>query len=152
GRRRRGGRRLQRLPRHLQGEVSFLRGVLGQRRGNAPFIPSRRAEESASMTTLDNDVETQARLDFDNAEHRLVWDWPVRLFHWSLVAAFVGAFVTNRLGVAYFKYHVWCGYAVVTLVSFRILWGLFGTKHARFWHFVRGPHETLRYARDLWRG
>ena len=104
------------------------------------------------MTTLGNDIQTQARQDAQGAERRLVWDWPVRLFHWSLVVAFVGAFLTNKLGVAYFKYHVGCGYAVITLVTFRVLWGLFGTKHARFWNFVRGPRATLRYARDFWRG
>jgi cytochrome b len=104
------------------------------------------------MTTLDNNIQAPVRRDTQDGEHRLVWDWPVRLFHWSLVASFLGAFVTNKLGVAYFKYHVWCGYAVIALVSFRILWGLLGTKHARFWNFVRGPRATWRYARDFWRG
>ncbi len=103
------------------------------------------------MTTLENDAAAPGRLK-ETVSSRLVWDWPVRLFHWSLVATFIGAFVTNRLGVAYFKYHAWCGYAVITLVSFRILWGLLGTKHARFSRFVRGPRATLRYARDFWRG
>jgi cytochrome b len=104
------------------------------------------------MTTLENNIQGQASQASEEAEPRLVWDWPVRLFHWSLVAAFAGAFITNRLGVAYFKYHVWCGYTVIALVSFRVLWGLFGAKHARFWNFVRGPRATWRYARDLWRG
>ncbi|MDR3461664.1 MAG: cytochrome b/b6 domain-containing protein [Beijerinckiaceae bacterium] len=80
---------------------------------------------------------------------RQVWDLPVRIFHWSLVGAFVAAYVTNRLGVAYFKYHVWAGYAVIVLVAFRLVWGLIGTRHARFWNFIRGPKETLVYARDL---
>jgi cytochrome b len=81
-----------------------------------------------------------------------IWDLPVRLFHWTLVLAFLGAFVTNRLGVNYFKYHVWCGYAVIVLVSFRILWGFVGTYHAQFRHFLRGPIATLRYAARLVRG
>jgi cytochrome b len=81
--------------------------------------------------------------------HRQVWDLPVRLFHWALVAAVISAFVTNRLGVAYFKYHVWSGYTVIVLVSFRILWGFVGTRHAQFWQFVRGPVATLRYALGL---
>jgi cytochrome b len=83
---------------------------------------------------------------------RQVWDLPVRLFHWALVAAIISSFVTNRLGVAYFKYHVWSGYAVIVLVSFRILWGFVGTRHAQFWQFVRGPAATLRYAFGLLRG
>lgn len=76
------------------------------------------------------------------------WDWPVRVFHWALVAAFAGAYLTHRLGVEYFKYHAWCGYAVIVLVVFRIGWGFVGTQHARFASFVRGPVTTLRYARD----
>jgi cytochrome b len=83
------------------------------------------------------------------ARQSKVWDLPVRVFHWTLVAAFVGAFVTNRLGVSYFKYHVWCGYAVIVLVSFRILWGFVGTYHAQFRNFLRGPLATSRYALKL---
>jgi cytochrome b len=86
------------------------------------------------------------------AGHRLVWDLPVRLVHWSLVVSFLGAFVTNRLGVAWFDWHVRFGYAVVGLVTFRILWGFVGTKHARFSSFIRSPVETLLYARRLARG
>lgn len=80
---------------------------------------------------------------------RQVWDLPVRIFHWSLAGAFVAAFVTNRLGVAYFKYHVWAGYAVLVLVLFRILWGVFGTRHALFKNFLCGPKAVLAYARTL---
>jgi cytochrome b len=98
------------------------------------------------MTTID--TVTQAPAD----EQRQVWDLPVRVFHWTLVAAFIGAFVTNRLGVSYFKYHVWCGYTVIVLVLFRIVWGLVGTRHAQFWNFVCGPAVTLRYVFGLLRG
>jgi cytochrome b len=99
--------------------------------------------------------ETNATLD-DAPEavraERRVWDFPVRFFHWSLVAAITTAFATNKLGVNYFKYHVWAGYAVIVLVAFRLIWGLVGTRHARFWNFLRGPTETLAYARDLVKG
>lgn len=80
-----------------------------------------------------------------------VWDLPVRLTHWLLVVAFTGAFVTNRLGVAYFTYHEWFGYATVVLVVFRILWGLCGTYYARFSHFLKSPIATWRYAVELLR-
>jgi len=86
----------------------------------------------------------------DNAaaqgEQRFVWDWPVRLSHWALVVAFIGAYITHLLGIEYFKYHAYCGYAVIVLVLFRIVWGVVGTSHARFVNFVRGPIATLRYA------
>ncbi len=77
-----------------------------------------------------------------------VWDLPVRLFHWSLVLLFIAAYVTNSLGANYFKYHLWCGYAVIVLVSFRIVWGLVGTHHARFINFIRNPFTTVKYAID----
>lgn len=89
-----------------------------------------------------------AASDQREAESR-VWDLPVRIVHWSLAAAFLAAFVTNRLGVTYFKYHVWTGYAVIVLVGFRLLWGFFGTRHALFRNFVRGPREILVYVRGL---
>lgn len=80
---------------------------------------------------------------------RLVWDLPVRIFHWVFVLAVIGAFVTNRLGVAYFSYHVLCGYTVIVAVAFRVVWGFVGTRHARFADFLRGPREVWRYLRAL---
>src|SRR5262249_26243702 len=77
----------------------------------------------------------------------LVWDLPVRIFHWALVAAVVTAFVTNRLGVAYFTVHLWSGYTVIALVVFRLVWGVVGPRHARFTQFVRGPRVTWQYVR-----
>jgi len=75
-----------------------------------------------------------------------IWDLPVRVFHWSLVILFIAAYVTNYLGPSYFNYHLWCGYAVIVLVSFRIIWGVIGTYHARFVNFLRDPFSTARYA------
>jgi cytochrome b len=100
---------------------------------------SIRSSETAPVGTLES-------------PRRQVWDLPVRVCHWALVAAFITSYVTNRLGVGYFKYHVWSGYAVIVLVAFRILWGLVGTRHARFRHFVRGPVHTLRYTVGWLRG
>ena len=98
------------------------------------------------MTTMKNITE------IESAEHPKVWDLPVRVFHWTLVTAVIWAFVTNRLGVSFFKYHVWFGYAVIVAVSFRILWGVVGSHHALFHKFVRGPVETLRYGLGLAKG
>ena len=78
----------------------------------------------------------------------LVWDLPVRLFHWLLVACFAGAWLTSdsehwRLA------HVWFGYGMAGLVGLRLVWGLVGTQHARFASFVRGPRAALAYLRSL---
>jgi len=103
------------------------------------------------MTTLENDRLAPSQAPA-KAPQRLVWDWPVRLFHWSLVLSILGAFVTNRLGVKYFAYHVWFGYAVLALVGFRVLWGVLGPHHARFANFLRGPKAVLGYVSALGRG
>lgn len=96
--------------------------------------------------------ESAASKTTQSHEQRLVWDLPVRIFHWALVLSVLTAYVTHLLGVAYFKYHLWSGYAVLVLVLFRVIWGIVGTRHARFGNFVRGPVTTLRYARDWLRG
>lgn len=101
------------------------------------------------MTILDKQSRTYIAPDPAKETERKVWDLPVRLFHWTLAAAFIGAYVTNKMGVSYFKYHLWCGYIVIILVFFRIVWGFIGTRHARFFNFVQGPIKTLNYARDL---
>jgi cytochrome b len=86
------------------------------------------------------------------AVSRKIWDLPVRVVHWLLVAGIAGSYITHKLGVAYFKYHAWFGYLVVVLAAFRILWGLVGTRHARFAQFLRGPVSTWRYFTSLLRG
>lgn len=78
----------------------------------------------------------------------LVWDAPLRVFHWLLAASFAGAWLTaesDRLHVV----HLTLGYTVAGLVAFRVLWGLVGTRHARFASFVRGPRAVLGYLRSL---
>ncbi|MES1146910.1 MAG: cytochrome b/b6 domain-containing protein [Solimonas sp.] len=85
-------------------------------------------------------------------ERPKVWDLPLRLTHWLLALAVVGAFVTNKLGINYFRYHVWCGYTVIVLVLFRIIWGLIGSYHARFRNFIRSPSTVIQYIRDEARG
>jgi cytochrome b len=76
----------------------------------------------------------------------------VRIVHWLLVLGIAASYATHQLGVEYFRYHAWSGYLVVVLAAFRILWGLVGTRHARFMKFVRGPRGTARYLISLARG
>lgn len=80
---------------------------------------------------------------------RVVWDLPVRIIHWALVLAVAGSWLTQNLEGDWFRFHVWCGYAVLALTATRVLWGIVGTRHARFAAFVRGPRAVLRYAGSL---
>ncbi|HUF20929.1 MAG TPA: cytochrome b/b6 domain-containing protein [Burkholderiales bacterium] len=81
-----------------------------------------------------------------------VWDLPVRLFHWLLVALVVCQVVTVSIGGLAMEYHALGGYAILTLVVFRIAWGLFGSRHARFSSFLYGPKAVAAYACGLLRG
>lgn len=78
-----------------------------------------------------------------------VWDPLVRLFHWSLVVAFAVAWLTaDELSTV----HEIAGYVVAGLVAFRLVWGLVGSRHARFARFLTGPRATLGYLGDITRG
>lgn len=79
----------------------------------------------------------------------LVWDWGVRLFHWSLVVLFVTAYLTGEVDDSLI--HIWAGYAIAGLLAFRIVWGFVGTKHARFSSFIYGPVAALGYLSSLLR-
>lgn len=81
----------------------------------------------------------------------LVWDAPVRVFHWLAVLCFFGAWITAE-SERWRALHVTLGYTLAGLVAFRLVWGLMGTRHARFASFVRGPRAVGRYLASLVRG
>ncbi|MDA1100106.1 MAG: hypothetical protein O2967_14095 [Proteobacteria bacterium] len=68
----------------------------------------------------------------------LVWDRATRVFHWTLVTMVVVCWLTAEAGRALFWTHLASGYGVLLLVLFRLVWGVLGSRHARFGDFVRG--------------
>jgi cytochrome b len=70
-----------------------------------------------------------------------VWDPLVRAAHWSLVATIAAAWFTRE------ALHEWLGYIALGIVALRVVWGIMGSRYARFRQFVRGPAATLAYAR-----
>jgi cytochrome b len=80
----------------------------------------------------------------------LVWDAPVRVFHWLMVLSFAGAYLTAE-SERWRLIHVTLGYTMGGLVAFRILWGLVGTRYARFAEFVRGPAAIKGYLQHMLR-
>ena len=79
----------------------------------------------------------------------LVWDLPLRLFHWLLVLLVIVSWVSVKIGGNAMQIHLLSGYTILTLVLFRILWGFAGGAHARFASFVRGPAAAIEYLRAL---
>ena len=78
----------------------------------------------------------------------LVWDLPTRAFHWLLALSFAGAYLTaesERLR----DVHVTLGYTMLGLVAFRLVWGVMGTRYARFASFAYGPRQVLSYLKSL---
>jgi cytochrome b len=78
----------------------------------------------------------------------LVWDLPTRVFHWLLAACFLGAWLTSE-SERVRDVHVALGYTMLGLVAFRLLWGLVGTRYARFSSFPFAPRRVLPYLRSL---
>jgi len=76
-----------------------------------------------------------------------VWDLPTRIFHWALALLVVGSIISAHIGGNAMAWHFRSGYAVFTLLVFRILWGLVGGRWSRFSSFIYGPATTLRYLR-----
>ena len=74
-----------------------------------------------------------------------IWDLPTRMFHWLLVALIPFQWWTaeeDRLDL-----HIISGTAILGLLLFRMLWGLFGSSTARFANFIKGPAGILAYLR-----
>jgi cytochrome b len=93
----------------------------------------------------DNDARTSGTVRI------LVWDAPVRAFHWLMVASFAGAWLTAE-SERWRLLHVALGYTMIGLVAFRIVWGFAGTRYARFSAFVRSPAAIVRYMVSLVKG
>ncbi len=81
-----------------------------------------------------------------------VWDLPVRLFHWALAALVIAAIITVKIGGNALQWHFYCGYAVLSLLGFRILWGVVGTRYARFSSFGCSPSAIVKHMGELKNG
>jgi len=78
----------------------------------------------------------------------LVWDLPVRVFHWLLAISFAGAYVTSDYDRLRYI-HVTFGYTVAVLIAFRLIWAMVGTRYARLSSFSYGPQAVRAYLGSL---
>ena len=76
-----------------------------------------------------------------------IWDLPTRLFHWLLALCVLGLVITANVGGNAMQWHFRLGYAVATLLLFRLVWGLVGGHWSRFTSFMYAPASLLRYLR-----
>ena len=85
----------------------------------------------------------------DNAQNSIqdktLWDWPVRVIHWTFVVLIPLAWWTAEESL--YEYHEWIGLTLITLVITRIVWGFVGSAHARFSDFLTGPLAIAAYLR-----
>jgi len=94
------------------------------------------------------DNDTAGHSDMAAAPTVRVWDGPTRLFHWSLVVLVALAYVTRKVSPD-LTWHMRIGYAILILVTFRILWGFVGSSTSRFGAFAYAPWTALRYGIDF---
>ncbi|GAB2905622.1 cytochrome b/b6 domain-containing protein [Uliginosibacterium flavum] len=77
-----------------------------------------------------------------------LWDLPLRLFHWALLICVAGAIASIEIGENV-EVHQYFGYAILSLLIFRVIWGVVGGSHARFVSFIRGPGTVLDYLKRM---
>ena len=78
-----------------------------------------------------------------------VWDISVRIFHWSLVIAFTIAYLTGEESDLI---HAYAGYVVLALLCYRVVWGIIGSRHARFSSFLFSPSDIANYLKNVMGG
>ena len=74
-----------------------------------------------------------------------VWDLPTRIFHWALLVLITAMVGTGLTGGNAMAWHFRCGYAVLSLLLFRLVWGVMGGRWSRFASFTYAPGTVLRY-------
>ena len=74
-----------------------------------------------------------------------IWDWPTRIFHWSLALLILALVVTGNVGGNAMVWHFRCGYAVLSLLIFRFIWGFCGGHWSRWRQFACTPELIWQY-------
>ncbi|MCE4553997.1 cytochrome b/b6 domain-containing protein [Roseateles cellulosilyticus] len=123
------------------------------------------SQQPASLeATLDTGPLDAAAVAAPRAPHRvkpsavaalprvLVWDLPLRVFHWALVVLVSAAIATGLAGGPWMAWHGRAGQAIAGLLVFRLTWGLWGTRYARFRQFLPTPSRVWAYLQGRWQG
>jgi cytochrome b len=106
------------------------------------FVPALAGTETSASFDEAAQASTSAR-------RRLVWDLPLRAFHWLFAASIIASWATATAGFSWMHWHIRLGYWMIGLLSFRVVWGFVGPRHARFASFLKGPSGIWRYLKVL---
>lgn len=87
-----------------------------------------------------------------NKQEILIWDLPLRVFHWALALSVTGAWLTGEVGGGWIDVHAKIGLGIVGLIAFRLCWGFVGSTYARFLQFFPSPSKVLAYIGGRWVG
>jgi cytochrome b len=82
-------------------------------------------------------------------KHVLIWDLPLRIFHWLFAFTVIASWYTSDQDNDLIDLHMQLGYFALGLLIFRILWGFIGTKHSLFSSFLPSPKRLFIYISDL---
>lgn len=74
-----------------------------------------------------------------------IWDGPTRIFHWAIVLLIPAMWWTAEN--EQISLHVTLGLVMVALIIFRLIWGVIGSRTARFGSFLKGPRGVMAYLR-----
>ncbi|MFZ6778592.1 cytochrome b/b6 domain-containing protein [Undibacterium sp. Ji83W] len=105
---------------------------------------------SIISTAASDTVDTVSNKPGSNKKRILLWDLPLRLFHWLLVLAITIATVTGFIGGNWMNLHAKAGLAILGLLSFRLAWGFVGTTYARFSSFFPSPEKIRLFFQGRW--
>lgn len=83
-------------------------------------------------------------------QNQKVWDLPVRICHWGLVAIIIFQYLSAEILDDNWlpntmQWHFYAGYTCISLLVFRLCWGLFGTYYAKFSQFMVKPSIAIAY-------
>lgn len=78
------------------------------------------------------------------SKNPMIWDWPLRVWHWSIAICASTALVTGLVkDWDAMTIHRWSGIAVVALLGFRLLWGIWGGTYSRFRNYWTSPKKVV---------
>lgn len=82
------------------------------------------------------------------SDKHLIWDLPLRIFHWCFAFTVFACWYTAENKDDYIDIHIQLGFIALGLVIFRVLWGVVGPKHARFSQFIPSPNKVISYLKN----